>query len=444
MKKRIFSILCATLLCFGIFAGCADDAPPAKSEEELIAEANASVIYVEDGKFMRNGEEYYGYGLNYYSLFNVGLKEKYNSETGIAGLEVLAEKGIPYVRVNFGVFGYNEQRYYFEKKEEYFRLMDEIVAAAERLNVGIIASFFWNFPSVPDYYDEPLREWGNPDSQTREYVRTYTKEIVERYRYSPAIWMWEFGNEWSNYVDLPNAAENVPSSYPLPSHSTRTNRDARDYLKSEDLVSAMTEWAEIIHELDKTNRAITSGNSHLRPSAYNQKANGTWTKDTHDQQKEMAEYLNPSYVDTFCEHMYSSKQVMYVNVSAEEHPAGETYYDDTAETTWEDYIADRMLIAQEIQKPFILGEFGYTYPNSPFPDAELKVEKVKYLFDILVENKVQMAMYWNYDPKAFLSADPDTNANDKSNGVEWSFDENSFKKFVFDKIAECNEALNKE
>ena len=83
-------------------------------------------------------------------------------------------------------------------------------------------------------------------------------------------------------------------------------------------------------------------------------------------------------------------------------------------------------------------------PENPFPDAELKVEKVKYLFDIFVENKVQMAMYWNYDPKAFLSADPDTNANDKSNGVEWSFDENSFKKFVFDKIAECNEALNKE
>ena len=34
-------------------------------------------------------------------------------------------------------------------------------------------------------------------------MRRYTEEVVRRYKDSPAIWGWEFGNEYNLAADLP-------------------------------------------------------------------------------------------------------------------------------------------------------------------------------------------------------------------------------------------------
>jgi endo-1,4-beta-mannosidase len=35
-------------------------------------------------------------------------------------------------------------------------------------------------------------------------MRAYVRDVVERYKDSPAVWGWEFGNEYNIPTDLPD------------------------------------------------------------------------------------------------------------------------------------------------------------------------------------------------------------------------------------------------
>jgi hypothetical protein len=37
-----------------------------------------------------------------------------------------------------------------------------------------------------------MDQWGNPESKVHEWMREYVREVVTRYRNSPAIWAWRF------------------------------------------------------------------------------------------------------------------------------------------------------------------------------------------------------------------------------------------------------------
>jgi hypothetical protein len=88
------------------------------------------------------------------------------------------------------------------------------VHAAEESNVGLIADLFWKSYAVPDLVGEPRGQWGNAQSKTRQFMRTYIREVVSRYVNSPAIWGWEFGNEYNLSLDSPDAWRNLPPQSP--------------------------------------------------------------------------------------------------------------------------------------------------------------------------------------------------------------------------------------
>jgi hypothetical protein len=55
---------------------------------------------------------------------------------------------------------------------------------------------------LPDAVGEHHDQWENPKSKTIGTMRQYVGDIVGRYKDSPAIWAWEFGNEPNLSVDL--------------------------------------------------------------------------------------------------------------------------------------------------------------------------------------------------------------------------------------------------
>ena len=66
--------------------------------------------------------------------------------------------------------------------------MDLFVKTCEENNIGIIADLSWTKFSVSDVVGESVNQIGNPASKTMEYARKYVRDVVSRYKDSPAIW----------------------------------------------------------------------------------------------------------------------------------------------------------------------------------------------------------------------------------------------------------------
>jgi hypothetical protein len=323
------------------------------------------------GTLLLNGEAYKGIGVNYFDLFYRVLKNN-RDQSYKEGLRLLEEHQIPFVRFMAGGFWPIENTLYFENKEKYFELLDNIIETAEEHHVGLIPSFFWHHATVPDLMGEPVSAWGNPESLTHGFMSQYVEDIVTRYIDSPAIWAWEFGNEYSNVVDLPNAASHRPKTWTnLGQPSSRTELDE---LSSEMMVVALQKFVEEVRKHDPY-RLITSGHSMPRPSAWNQRENLTWKHDTEDQFKEILDFYHPEGMDLLQIHWYP-------------HQTRRFDRDLTFLESFQIY----MSTADKLNKPLFVGEFGVEGPAT---------EENKALFFEMIqaieESEVPLAALWQYD-----------------------------------------------
>lgn len=330
-----------------------------------------------DGKLKMGDYDFYGMGVNYYNLLMYPIKNYFSTDTVFYGLEVLAQNNIPFVRFSACPYYYYDMHLYFDNKELYLATLRAIADKAEQLNIGLIPSFFWRYTCIPDYYDEPLRQWGDSGSKTRGFMREFTKNVVSAFKDSKAIWGWEYGNEHNLAVDLPNAAELVTK---LPNNSKRTSRTEEDYLKSSDIHDSYKEFASIVRQYDDKNRFIMSGNGGLRPSQYNQHITfGTsWKQDAQNEHKTINAYLNPEGIDTICEHLYFLNKKFF----------------NITDYSLENYVQLSLDHAAELKKPFIIGEFGY----SGYEQEEQNLSAIRQAGEMFVEKGVQLAMLWNYAP----------------------------------------------
>ena len=74
------------------------------------------------------------------------------------------------MRFRGGGFYAEDWEKYELNKERYYEAFDKVVAEAERLNIGLIPSFFWSMPSVSKYNEELLDEFGNNESKTIAFL----------------------------------------------------------------------------------------------------------------------------------------------------------------------------------------------------------------------------------------------------------------------------------
>ncbi|MFO7936496.1 MAG: cellulase family glycosylhydrolase [Kiritimatiellia bacterium] len=323
-------------------------------------------LTVQDGRLYRNGQPYRGIGANYFDLF---LRILINAKdtSSLTGLARIAQAEIPFVRFS-GPYSASDWRLYRENKEEYFRRFDLVVRTAEQHNIGLIPSLFWTL-SLCELVGEPRDQWGNPQSKTIALMRQYTGEVMNRYKASPAIWGWEFGNEHNLLVDLPNAAQFRPKS------GTGTERDD---VTAEIMTVMLSEFAKTVRMYDKT-RPIFSGHSHPRPYAWHNSNRRSWTFDSPAQAREIILRDNPAPLDTITIHFYGIKNV------------------DTELGKWvlnrQHYLMWLREIADQYKRPIFVGEFGLADksdgpPSRPVFEAQLaELEKAE----------IDLAAFWVYD-----------------------------------------------
>ena len=229
-------------------------------------------LEVRDGALLRDGRPCRAVGANYFSLFS-RLLSRPSDDSSLTNLAQLARADIPFVRFMCGGFWPVEQKLYLTNRAEYFTRLDRVVRCAESNHIGLIPSLFWHLPTVPDLVGEPIDQLGKTESKSIGFIRTYTEEVVRRYHDSPAIWGWEFGNEYNLGVVLPNASEQRPPV--VPSLGTARVRTARDELKSAQMLTAFVEFGRTIRQFDAT-RPIISGNALPRSSAWHNRHEKSW------------------------------------------------------------------------------------------------------------------------------------------------------------------------
>lgn len=326
-----------------------------------VAAAEPSGLTVRDGVLMKNGQVWRGVGVNYFDCFLRTLKNGEDTSYD-AGFRTLAEYRIPFARFCATGFWPNEMNLYRTNRTEYFRRLDGVVKSAEKHGIGLVPSLFWYFACVPDLVGEPMDQWGNPQSKTHAWMREYVREVVTRYRRSPAIWAWELGNEFSLQGNLPNAKDHRPPVHP-PATGTPASRSERDDLTYAMVRIAFAEFAKAVREHDP-DRLIVTGDSFPRLSAWHQERENSWKHDTKEQFQEMLEKANPDPVSGISLHAYE---------------------DDDQRFLW------AVEVARKLKKPIFIGEFG---AQKETPEQAAKFQR---LLKAIRDSGIPLAALWVFD-----------------------------------------------
>jgi hypothetical protein len=347
--------------------------------------AAASGLFTDErGELLLGAVPFHGIGVNYYDAFTRTLDKPARTNYD-AGFRELAARRIPFARFSAGGFWPQDWGLYQTNRSEYFARLDGVVKSAERHGIGLIPSFFWHLSAVPDLVGEPCNRWGDSHSRTIAFMCQYTRELVTRYRRSPAIRGWEFGNEYNLAADLPNASEHRPPV--VPGLGTPARRTAEDDLTHTAIRVALREFALEVRKHDPQ-RIIVSGNATPRPSAWHQAKEKSWKQDTREQFAEVLAADNPSPMNTLSVRGYDL-------------------------TTDIERLAQAMTVAQAERKPLFVGEFGV--PGAATGESK---EKFARILAAIETNRVPLSALWVFD---FDSQAKDWNVN-ATNGRSWQLD----------------------
>lgn len=325
-----------------------------------------------NGVLTKDGKPYRGIGVNYFNAFHRTLANPKDTSYR-EGFKTLSEMGIPFARICGGGYWAVDFKQYRDDSASYFERLDGLVKAAEEYKIGLIPSFSWFIAGVPDLVGEPVSAWGDPKSKTMDFMRKMVRDFVTRYRNSPALWGWEFGNEFSLYADLPNAADHRPLI--SPTFGTPATRSEKDQLTYKMIRTAFVEFAKEVRKYDK-DRAVISGNSSPRPTAWHNMVENNWVDDTREQFEEMLLADNPDPIDTLCLHMYNDMPTRFGKP-----------------ITYDEFLRVTMGIATKAKKPLFVGEFGAKREDDPEVTKKLFSE----MMTALETNKVPLAALWVFD-----------------------------------------------
>jgi hypothetical protein len=153
-----------------------------------------------------------------------------------------------------------------------------------RCGCSVVLSLFWNLWMFADLHSEPLRAMlTNTSSNSHQACASFAATLVQRYSRNPVVFAWEIGNEHNLLTDLNCSGQTWGCSPPLGTPAVRT---AADSSSSHDYLQFQSAIAAIIRQRDVLSRAISSGHSLPRPSAFHLMQafpRADWTADTMDQ-----------------------------------------------------------------------------------------------------------------------------------------------------------------
>jgi len=244
---------------------------------------------------------------------------------------------------------------------------------------------------------EHMNQWANPNSKTIAFMRTYTSEVVSRYKDSPAIWGWEFGNEVNLFLSFTGQKNPyLPSVSPI--YGTPAQRTSEDVIDTEMFRYVLNEFAVTIRKLDP-DRPIFSGNSIARPNMYHRYKYQNTTPDSSTDFTSSLDAENPASLGILTLHTY---------------PDIEFKYFSDVKCSFSQIIQEAMRSSKELKRPLFIGEFGASKLL-----GTTEAQKFHESLNALIDNKAQLAALWVFD---FSLQDADYNIT-PTNSRKYQLDE---------------------
>jgi len=378
--------------CVWLIAGVGCD-PAAKPNQPR------SGLYVENGKLMRNGAEFRAMGINYNACLTdlIGNGE---SRDFVKGFRILKrDYNVPYIRFNGGAYAHTGWALYRDHPDEYFRRFDLLVRAAEREGLGLIPSLFWYVCTMPDLAGEPVSALGDPNSKCRAFMREYIRDVVGRYKDSPAIWGWEVGNEWMLYADLPKLNHLPPKKV-----GTDRERTAEDKLFRPMILNAYEDFHRTVRELDP-DRIIVTGDSIARAQAWHNRNEDGWGWDTRQQWTEIFRADTPSCYEVVSFHLYAEAEKKYF---------------EQKNLTLEEFVKEAVAICRNGRKPIWCGELGMPGTDEASRDMFFR------MVHAIEENEIELSAIWNFNP------------NSAAFQADWDICPSNERAYMLDAVKELN------
>ena len=355
-------------------------------------------LTVQGGKLMRNGSEFRAMGINYNTAWYDVLKDPETLEVA-EGFRILKQDyGIPFIRFSAGPYAHTQWKLYVEDPEEYLRRFDLLVKHAEAQGIGLIPSFFWYICAMPDLQGEPVSALGDPDSKCRTFMRQYIRDIVGRYKDSPAIWGWEVGNEWMLTADLPKLAH-----LPRKKIGSKEARTAADKVLRPMLLDTYEDFYKTVREMDP-DRMIVTGDSIARPSAWHNRNEDAWGQDTKEQWAEVYRADTPDCYEVASFHLYAE--------------ADKSYFKDE-NLPLEDFVTEVVGISRSDNKVIWCGELGMPGTDEAARDMFFR------MMHAVEENEIEISAIWNFKPQGTFQAD-------------WDISPTNERAYMLDAVKELN------
>ncbi len=353
-----------------------------------------------DGTILLGGKPFQAVGVNWHGAFDRIYYHRDETDMDVY-FRTLKENNIPYFRLMMGVFYQHEYDEYVKNRTAYFEAMDELVALAEKYEIGMICSLMWAHGALWNYNGEPVTALADENSKTIKFAKGYVKDVVGRYVDSPAIWGWEIGNEGNLDADI------------------------LEGMSTEVLSTYYTIIGETIAAIDP-NRMLTGGDAYPRHASKALRENGSWSPaDTREDVIETFGYYTPAPLNTISVHIYGEK-------------GNDAYVDEC--------ISDLRAKANALNIGAFVGEFGTGGNSYNPPFAELDPEDpreaqeeiyFKHMVDLFLESNVQVLCAWSYGRYIQLDNDGTSIEYGMYNGVY----QNAYQ---IDYMREKNNALQEQ
>lgn len=328
---------------------------------------------------MLNGRRVREFGVNCSDLFldwrggaiNTSTPVVYQSQAKrVAVFEAMKQDGVRFVR--YLVTGFRPKTYrvgFVENQAAFLAAHDELVADAERRQILLIPSLFFNVASIPPYVTEDLQQWGVTGSATQTQMEAVISTIVPRYKNSPAIAYWEASNEAD--VRMGGGAPAYSIDVPMETPAAWTAAD-------DILAVHMRNFTQYFHDRVRNydGGAAWSGSNPRATASGNQGWRGNFSKKC-DFANVVQSIQNDDRTDTATLHPY------------ENHGAYRTDYVGIG--GYLSWMASRL---RALGKPLIVGEFGVPdnfATNGRSPDDAF-AEKAAAIRD----SGIDLALVWDY------------------------------------------------
>jgi hypothetical protein len=198
---------------------------------------------------------------------------------------------------------------------------------------------------------------------------------------SPAIWGWEFGNEFPLALDYPEPTGHLPPVQP--DLGTPSGRTARDNLTFSMFNDAIMEFATIVRSIDPV-RILITGNSIPRRTAYHNYKEHSSARDTIQQFAAILLRDNPNPFSVICVHIYPSD--------------GSRYFVER-EVDFQELIRTCAAIARGAKKPLYLEEFGSRTRQKGAEDPSEDARDFRDTLAAVEASGTPLASIWVYDQK---------------------------------------------